>query len=190
MSAHSKNSIILNGKEISCVPFGEGHIHDRYVSWMNDPEINCFLESRFSQHTLEGLHENYLKISGRNNVFFWAIQTTSGDLSHIGNIKLSVNLNHLRGEVGIIIGDKKYWGKGMATMAIELVTIFAFNSLGLHKLTAGAYANNIGSVKAFLKAGFKIEYLIKEHFYINNSYEDCTVMSVLRRNWGHNDQNW
>lgn len=34
---------------------------------------------------------------------------------------------------------------------------WAFDDLGLKKLTAGAYAENVGSIKAFERAGFEIE---------------------------------
>ena len=56
--------------------------------------------------------------------------------------------------VRILLGDKNCWGKGYATETIEVLTEHAFGVLGLHKLTAGAYAENVGSIRAFEKAGF------------------------------------
>ena len=31
----------------------EDDVTEKYVSWLNDPEINQYLESRFSVHTIE-----------------------------------------------------------------------------------------------------------------------------------------
>lgn len=48
-------------------------------------------------------------------------------------------------------------GRGHGALAIDLLAKYAFNSLGIVKLTAGCYAENIGSYKAFTKAGFTQE---------------------------------
>ena len=54
---------------------------------------------------------------------------------------------------GILTGEEDYWAKEYATDAIRLVVDYAFRKLNLRKLTAGAYAINQASVRAFLKAG-------------------------------------
>ena len=39
---------------------------------------------------------------------------------HIGNILLmGLNSNHKRIEIGYVIGDKSYWGKGIATQLYQ-----------------------------------------------------------------------
>jgi RimJ/RimL family protein N-acetyltransferase len=56
-----------------------------------------------------------------------------------------------------MIGDKKYWGKGFASRAIKIVLNFAFTKLKVAKITAGSDEHNIGSQKALIKAGFRLE---------------------------------
>ena len=47
----------------------------------------------------------------------FAIKTTD---KHIGNIKLGpINWIHRYGDISLLIGDKDYWGKGIATEAIR-----------------------------------------------------------------------
>lgn len=125
-----------------------------YVEWMNDPAVNRFLESRFVHQDLNSI-ENYIKkISASKYDYLFGI-FLAHDAKHIGNIKVGpVNLYHKRAEVGLIIGDKLEWGKGYATEAIAMVSEFAFNELGLMKLTAGCYESNVGSKKAFEKVGY------------------------------------
>ena len=73
--------------------------------------------------------------------------------AHIGNIKLGpINWHHKFADVGIIIGDKKQWGKGRAVEAIRTLCRFGFDELGLNKITAGCYSGNQGSVFFFLYA--------------------------------------
>ena len=54
---------------------------------------------------------------------------------------------HRFADIGIIIGDDAYWGRGFASEAIKLVISYAFDRLKLHKLTAGCYATNAGATK-------------------------------------------
>jgi L-amino acid N-acyltransferase YncA len=54
----------------------------------------------------------------------------------------------------ICIFDKRYWEKGIAPSAIARVIEFAASDLRLREINAGIEAGNIGSQKAFKKAGF------------------------------------
>lgn len=123
-----------------------------YLSWLRDPEVCQYLESRWSVYTMEDL-TNYVKSVNDGNNFLFGVFL---DNKHIGNIKIgNVNWIHRFADVGIMIGDKSIWGRGYGTKAIELATEYAFNELNLHHLIAGIYANNIASYKAFLKAGYR-----------------------------------
>lgn len=130
---------------------------ERYVGWLNDPEINRYLEVRFSKQTLEGVKAYVAEMAESRDYAFFAIVLNDGD-RHIGNIKIGpINRAHGFADVGIVIGEKDCWGKGYASEAIGLATRYAFETLGLRRLEAGAYAPNAGSAKAFLKAGWHEE---------------------------------
>ena len=79
----------------------------------------------------------------------------------------------------LLVGDKNQWGKGYATEAIKSITNFAFDKLGLHKLTAGCYADNIGSIKSFKKVGFFNEGNWKDHYNSNGEYVDRVCLAIL-----------
>ena len=73
--------------------------------------------------------------------------------------------NTRRGVIGLFIGEQSNWGKGLATDAIKLISKFANKKFKLKKLVAGCYSNNIGSKKAFLKAGYEIEAILKNYWF-------------------------
>lgn len=149
-----------------------------YLEWLIDPDINQYLESRWGSYTLEDLR-NYVRSNNNSNNFLFGIFLQDG--KHIGNVKLgNINWIHRYADIGIIIGDKSYWGKGYGTKAIELATEYAFTEINLNHLMAGIYANNIASYKAFSKAGYReVGRFTKRRFYKGN-YVDEIIMEKVK----------
>ncbi len=168
----------IQTKRLTLRPITLNDTKGPYLNWMNDSEVNRFLESRFQVQTPETL-TNFIKgLSPDSNVFL-AICLKDG--THIGNIKLGpIQKTHLRGEIGIVIGEKKHWGKGYASEAIEAVTKFAFEELKLEKVTAGAYSENFGSLSAFKKAGFQQEAVLKNQYKNGDQWMDEVRMACFR----------
>lgn len=132
-------------------------VNEYYFRWMNDPEVTQYLESRFYPNSMESLLEYVKGFQGNKDNIFLAIVLKENH-KHIGNIKMGpINWFHRLADIGIMIGEKDCWGKGYATEAISLLAEHAFRNLNLHKLTAGFYKTNQGSLKAFQKAGFEVE---------------------------------
>lgn len=127
---------MLKGNQIYLRRLTEDDATEKYVSWMNDPEVNQYLESRFVTHTIESTKAFIRSVTNDNNYQFGIFLIETNE--HIGNIKVGgINHNHKYGDIGFIIGEKAYWGRGIATEAIKLATDFAFNELHLHKLWGG-----------------------------------------------------
>lgn len=134
------------------------HATERYLSWMNDPEVTRYLESRFSPPARVSDLEDFILGCAASSTDLLLGIFLADTREHIGNIKLGpVNRQHATAEIGLLIGERSCWGKGYAARAIALLSDHAFSALGLVKLTAGCYAANVGSTAAFQKAGYAIE---------------------------------
>lgn len=132
-------------------------VGDRYLAWLHDPEVNRYLEVR---HALPGsVDELWSYVDSINRSEHSVLLGIFGPHGgHLGNIKLGpVDLQHLQADIGILLGDRNEWGKGYATMAFRLIGQLAFQHLGLHRVTAGIYSVNLGSIRALEKAGFTRE---------------------------------
>jgi [ribosomal protein S5]-alanine N-acetyltransferase len=142
---------------LSFRPLGTEDCNATYLGWLNDPIINRFLETRHSEQSLESIRAFVEAVNARENEhLFGIIQKTDG--AHIGNIKVGpISAIHHRGDVSLFIGERAAWGKGFACEAISGISRFAFDVLGVKKLCSGMYAENQGSFRAFLKAGYKHE---------------------------------
>ena len=65
-----------------------------------------------------------------------------------------------------------FWGRGYATSAIKAVADYAYTTLRVRKLTAGCDEGNVGSIRAFQKSGFEIEYRKRRHFLLDGAEVD------------------
>jgi ribosomal-protein-alanine N-acetyltransferase len=128
-----------------------------YVSWLNDPTITAFLETRFTVQDEATVRAFVAEQTANPQIFLFRIALIEGDL-HIGNIKLGpINRHHASAQISLFIGDQRWHGAGLGTEAISAVTRWAFETCGLKRVEAGCYSENLGSLQAFLKAGFTIE---------------------------------
>jgi len=148
-----------------------------YLSWLSDPEINAYLEVRFSLPLTEIVLAKFIEDANASlHTIMLGIFLREDD-RHIGNIKLGpIDWNHQVGDIGFLLGDKKQWGKGYASRAIAMLTDYAFKELGLAKLTAGCYVENEGSRRALLKAGFVEEGRRISQWLVANSRQDGVLM--------------
>jgi ribosomal-protein-alanine N-acetyltransferase len=76
----------------------------------------------------------------------------------IGAIGLTLRTDVFRfgADVGYWIGEA-HWGNGYATEALRGISGYAFETLGLRRLSAGAFSNNPASARVLEKAGFESE---------------------------------
>jgi len=139
-------------------------IGQTYLQWIRDKDINQFLEVRHNlPSTVSELQQFVASINDSSDSIMFGIFV--GDHKHIGNIKLGpVDSINMRAEIGVLLGDKSEWGKGYATRAIQLVSKYAFECLGLVRLTAGMHEPNQGSFRVFIKAGFVHEGTSKSYW--------------------------
>lgn len=155
-------------------------VSESYVEWLNDPETSEFLESRFTPQTLRSISlfvDSHLKSA--NSILFGIFY--GNEEKHVGNIKVEAQVRHLTAEIGFLIGDKNYRGFGLATEAVLTVSNWAFDSLGLAKLTAGCYSKNLGSFRTLVKAGFSREAILDSQV-IDKSGQREAVFRFARQN--------
>lgn len=137
----------------------------RYLAWLCDSESTRFLESRFAPVDSEGALLSFVEAANASADSLLLGIFLKDEQRHIGNVKLGpIQRHHRRADIGFLIGEREIWGRGYASEAIAAVVDFASRHLGLERITAGCYANNIGSQRALVKAGFSKEATLPAHW--------------------------
>ena len=174
----------LEGADIFLRPVTEEDVGDHYVAWLVDPAINAYLETRWQEQDRASILDFVRQQSQHAAVLLMAIMEKKSG-KHIGNIKLGpINVHHLCGDISYFIGDREAWGKGYATQAIRLLVACGFSRLGLHRIQAGCYAENIGSAKALKKVGFAPEGVWRKHVLdAQGQWQDHLWFGLLREDW-------
>jgi ribosomal-protein-alanine N-acetyltransferase len=90
------------------------------------------------------------------------------------------DIYRLSGELGYWIGEE-YWGKGIATKAIGLMINYGFTKMDLHRIFAGVFQQNIGSMKALEKNNFKLDCIAEKAVIKNNKVIDEHRYSILKK---------
>lgn len=94
------------------------------------------------------------------NGYYWSIETKDGIT--IGTISLfEINEHHKSADLGIVIGDKEYWGKGVATEVINTLVDHAFGNLNIERISAEVEEENLPMKKVLIKTGFEQDGLFK-----------------------------
>jgi ribosomal-protein-alanine N-acetyltransferase len=174
-----EDSIHISSEHLSLIYLQTINKHDAtevYVKWLNDPQVNQYLETRFYPQNIQTLLNFIHTMETNPNEHLFTIRLKKND-QHVGNIKIgAINEHHHVGDVSLFIGDKDAWGKGMASQAVQLISRYSFDKLGLRKLCAGAYKPNIASTKAFLNSGYIDDGILADHYTVNN--QPCDLVKV------------
>jgi [ribosomal protein S5]-alanine N-acetyltransferase len=153
---------------------------ERYLSWLNDPLVNEHLFVGRHPSTMDSLTAFYDAAAANPNVVIFAILDAETGM-HIGNVKLEMYDTFSRAvDWGIMIGEKAYWGRGIAKEVGRLTCAWAFERWNAHKITLGVSDGSDAAMRAYEKVGFKIEGRQRSQILERGRYVDKILMGLLR----------
>lgn len=150
--------------------------------YMNDKELKDLLVTNIPFPMTIWEEDQWIKSQKYNNdgIYNFAIEDYNTG-RFIGGCGIQ-NVNWLSrvATVGIMIGDKSYWGKGYGTEAMKLLVNFIFNDMNLNKVKLGTFSFNERAIKSYKKCGFEVEGVLKNEIFKNGKYYDEILMSVFK----------
>lgn len=154
-----------------------------YVNWLNDPEVNEFLEVKYTSWTIENCRTFVAGFEGSTSEYIFGIYSNNSD-THIGNGSVSaVNVNTGTFTISLFIGEKKYWGSSAGTEVILLLLKFGFDHLGLRKCFCGAYSTQLASRFILRKLCAIEEAKLRDKFFHKGIPVDEVIYGIDRNIW-------
>jgi RimJ/RimL family protein N-acetyltransferase len=171
----------LVGQSIYLRPLDRGDA-PTIVPWFNDQDVTRFLV-RCEPMTLRKEEEWLDRVERDEHVLPLGIALKSDD-QLIGTTSLfQINFRCRSAAFGIVIGAKENWGRGHGTEATRLIVGHGFRTLNLHRVWLHVFEYNQRGVKAYEKAGFRREGVLRQSQFSDGRYWDTIVMAVLRPEW-------
>ncbi|MFK3938059.1 GNAT family N-acetyltransferase [Alkalihalobacillus sp. NPDC078783] len=106
------------------------------------------------------------------------------DNAHIGKCDYrDINWIARSATIGMMIGEAEYWGKGHGEDALHVLLRYLFDSLNLERIQIDTWSGNQRAIRFFEKCEFVLEGRLRKGEFINGSYYDTIIMSVLREEY-------
>jgi len=152
-----------------------------YQGWINDPDINRYLMVTWPMSTV-GQRQWFEKASAASpDDVQVAVCTKAGVL--IGNMAMRVNIRNRSAVTGTLIGSKANHNMGYATDAKMLLLDYAFNWLGLRKVTSTILSLNGASQKYAAKCGYRHMATIEQEHFREGKWVDEEQYVVFHDEW-------
>lgn len=156
---------------------------DVALKLVNDKELKKFLVNNiaFPMSRLE--EEQWIKSqkSNKEGTYNFAIEDIETN-KYIGGCGInSVNWLTRVAIVGIMIGDKDYWGKGYGTDAMKVLIDFIFNDMNINKIRLSVFSFNERARRSYEKCGFEVEGVLKDEIFKDGKYYDEIIMSKFNK---------
>lgn len=155
--------VILRNLEETDVP--------KLAKYANNEKVSVNLRDAFPiPYTIEDAKRLVEVVNMQNPKTFFAIEYKG---EYVGNICLSIGTDVYKNsaEIGYFIGEP-FWNKGITTKAVNLMTNFGFEKLGVVRIYTGVFDFNISSQRVLEKCGFEKEAIFKSSITKNGKIYD------------------
>lgn len=174
---------------VRLVPLHPDHLA-HIMGWVNDPEVMGYFANRQKPITEEEELEYINTLIKSKNDYVWSVfDDITGE--YVG--QCSINAIYWPASNGRIFlaVTKNQQGKGYAGAILKALMHQAFFTLALHKLWLIVREDNASAQDKYLKAGFKVEGLLQDEYYVQGRYHNMVRMGLINPgfSWPQNENN-
>lgn len=159
-----RSAMNISTPRLTLTPYYAGMVTGRHVAWLNDPEVVKYSEQRHRVHTIESCHKYVNDLWTSSGSKIWAIIS---DDTVIGTITAHTDHHNMVCDMGILIGDKKFWHGGFGTEAWLAVQNWIVDKDNVRKVEAGCHAQNKPMRKLAERCGLRLEGVRHNHFLVD-----------------------
>jgi RimJ/RimL family protein N-acetyltransferase len=168
----------FSSARLNIIEFHPELLNDKVLTWFQNPDLMRYYTNSKNEITKENLLNSIIQGKKDGNNFTYFIVHTETE-TIIGTIKLGpINKVHKISDLVALIGETGF-GKGIGTEAISLGVKLAFEKYDIRKLFGGMYESNIGSIKAYTRAGWIVEGKLHGHYLNNETNEDRILVGCF-----------
>jgi len=176
--------MMMKGRSVYIRPIKEEDMESIYQSCQDEEFL--YMTGTRKSFTLESIINSYKQFREDPTRSDFAIcflhnHRVIGDLAI-----LDIDHDNQKAGFRISLHDKNMTNKGYGTEATKLAQTYTFEELNLNRLELEVFSHNIRGIKAYEKAGFKIEGVLRQSLFMKNTYSDEILMGMLRDEYFRN----
>lgn len=168
---------IIEGRRVLLRPITREDTAD-IVRWRNDPAVQQFFI--FREPFSAEMHLNWLETKVAAGKVIQYMILDKATKQSVGSVYLKdVDMQHLSAEYGIFIGESAARGRGLGSETAKLFTDFAFEKLGLHRISLRLLSGNRAAMRSYERAGFEVEGIFKDMVRLEGEFTDIIFMARI-----------
>lgn len=159
-------------------PLAEADVNGSYPRWFEDQEV-CRYNSHGKFFKPDEYYREYVAESLAESRLVWAIcHDVDG---HVGNISLQlISRIDRTADFGIILGDRRHWGKGLGLLAGRALLAHGFYKLNLERIYCSTAATNAAMRKLAVALGMTHEGTRRQQAFLEGARVDVVEYGILR----------
>jgi len=152
---------------------------DSLVCHANNRNVSIRLRDTFPYPYTRSDGEAWLKIAlSSSPAVHFAIEVEGAAVGGIGYVPGN-DVERCQAELGYWLGES-FWGRGIATAAVQAVSDYAFASTELARLFAIPNCDNMASRRVLVKAGYQLEGTLRQSAVKEGRVIDRALYSRVR----------
>ena len=137
----------------------------------NNRKIWKNLRDVFPYPYTKGSAERFVRIKQQEQLPFTFAITDHGAFAGVIGLEPKTDIYRKGAEIGYWVGEP-FWGRGIATQAVQHLTEYALKELCLIRLEAGVFSHNVASRKVLEKCGFQQEGILRKAVFKDGDLVD------------------
>lgn len=180
--------LVIPGSSFTLRPLELADV-DPLTPYVSDPEVMKYMARRAHRDRAETVEFIQAQIDGlaAGKIVSWAVVVdgVAAGLVTLAGItwQFSTDWRVDRAELGFWLG-RPLWGRGIMREAAMLATVFAFETLGLHKVTIGHMDGNEASKKIIVGLGYRHVGLLLEDAWKDGAWQHHHRYEMLKSEYG------
>jgi RimJ/RimL family protein N-acetyltransferase len=152
---------------------------EKWAAWENDLEVALPLgDEAYTPSSPERARERITDALQREEHIFSIIDLATEETIGRGML-FGIDLVNRRAMLGIVIGEKAYWGQGYGTDATRLLLEYGFSLLNLNSVMLGVFAFNERAIALYRRVGFREIGRRRQARIIGGRKHDAILMDIL-----------
>ncbi|MBI5075463.1 MAG: GNAT family N-acetyltransferase [Nitrospirae bacterium] len=156
---------------------------DTLFEWMQDAEL------------LRSINRTVKTSPDSHRAWYQSVLTDSSQLvlsiernetgAFIGQCGLKhIDLKNRKAELWIFIGDRESRGKGYGGDAVRGLLWYAFEEIGLNRVSVYVISYNEDACRFYERLGFRLEGKFRQDIFMGGCFYDTVHLSVLKEEYG------